>query len=56
MKYGDIREELFSEMILVTILVTSCCYGLGAMASETVQKIAIDEKVYRKCSTCVIIC
>ena len=51
-KYGDIREELFSEMILVT----SCCYGLGAMASETVLKIARDEKVYRKCSTCVIIC
>ena len=54
--YGDFREELLSENDFATVLATSCCYGLGAMASEAVQKIATDQKQYRKCSSCVIIC
>ena len=33
-----------------------CCYNHGAKASEAVQKIATDQKVYRKCPSCVIIC
>ena len=44
---GDFREELLSEKVFETVLATSCCYGLGAMASEAVQK---------KCSSYVIIC
>ena len=53
---GDFREELLSEKDFETVLATSCCYGLGAMGSEAVQKIAIDQKEYCKCSSCVIIC
>ena len=45
-KNGDFREEL--------LLSTSCCYGLVAMASDAVPKIATQE--YRKFSLCVIIC
>ena len=51
---GDFREELLSEKDFETVLATSCYYGLGAMASEAVQKIATDQKEYRKCSSCVI--
>ena len=53
---GNFREELLSEKDFETVLATSCCYGLGVMASEAVQKIATDRKEYRKCSSCVIIC
>ena len=38
------------------VLVTFCCYDHGAKASEEVQKIATDQKEYRKCSLCVVIC
>ena len=38
------------------VLATFCCYDHGAKASELVQKIATDQKEYRKCSLCVIIC
>ena len=53
---GDFGEELLSEKDFETVLATSCCYGLGAMASEAVQKIATDQKEYRKWSSFVIIC
>ena len=39
-----------------TVLATFCCYDHGAKASDAVQKIARDQKEYRKCSSCVIIC
>ena len=55
-KNCDFREELLIENDFETVLATCCCYGLGAMASEEVQKIATDQKGYRKCSLCVIIC
>ena len=38
------------------VLVTFCFYDHGANASEAVQKIAIDQKEYRKCSSCVKTC
>ena len=39
-----------------TVLATFCCYDHGAKASDAVQKIARDQKEYRKCSSRVIIC
>ena len=41
---------------LEAVLAIFCCYDHGAKASEAVQKIATDQKEYRKCSLCVIIC
>ena len=38
------------------VLVTFCFYDYGANNSEAVQKIAIDQKEYHKCSSCAIIC
>ena len=38
------------------VLATFCYYDHGARASEEVQKITTDQKEYRKCSLCVIIC
>ena len=35
---------------------TFFCYDHGAKISEEVQKIAKDQKEYRRCSLCVIIC
>ena len=49
-------EELHSENDIEAVLATFCCYDHGVKASEAVQKIAADQKVYRKCSSCVIIC
>ena len=49
-------EELLSENDFEAVLVTFYCYGHGAKASEAVQKIATDQKKYRKCSSYVIIC
>ena len=56
MKNGDFCEELLSENDTEAVLVTFCCYDHVAKASEVVQKIATDQKEYRKCSSCVIIC
>ena len=39
-----------------TALATFCCYDHGAIAFEAVQEIATDQKRYRICSSCVIIC
>ena len=55
-KNGDFCEELLSENDFEAVLATFCCYDHGAKASEAVQKIATDQKEYRKCSSCVIIC
>ena len=52
----DFCEELLSENGFKAVLATFCCYDHGAKVSETVQKIATDQKEYRKCSLCVIIC
>ena len=43
-------KELLSENEFEAILATCCCYDHGAKASEE------DQKKYRKCSWCVIIC
>ena len=55
-KNGDLYEELLSENDLEDVLVTFCCYDHGAKTFGTVQRIATDQKEYRKCSSCVIIC
>ena len=44
------------KMTFEAVLATFCCYNHGAKASDEVQKIATDQKEYRKCSLCVIIC
>ena len=49
-------EELYSENDFEAVSATFCCYENGAKASEAVQKIAADQKGYRKCSSCIIIC
>ena len=49
-------EELLSKNDFEAVLAIFCCYEHGANASEAVQKIAADQKEYRKCSSCVIIC
>ena len=53
---GDFWEELLSENDIENVLATFCCYDHGARASEAVQKIATDQKEYRKCFSCVTIC
>ena len=37
------------------VLAIFCCYDHGAKASEAVQKIAMNQRVYRKCFSCIII-
>ena len=49
-------EEMISENKFQAVLATLCRYYYGANASEAVQKIATDQKEYRKCSLCVVIC
>ena len=53
---GSFCMELPSENYFEAVLATFCCYDYGAKAPEAVQKIATDQKEYRKCSSCVIIC
>ena len=48
-KNGDFCWELPSKNDFKTVLATFCCYDHGAKASEKVQKIAADQKEYRKC-------
>ena len=55
-KNGNFWEESLSENDIESVLVTFCCYEPGVKASEAVQKIAIDQKEYRNCSSCVIMC
>ena len=49
-------EELLNENDCEAVLATLCCYDYGAYASEAVHKIAADQKDYRKCPSCVIVC
>ena len=56
MNNSSFCEELFSGNESEAVLATSFCYDHGAKASEAVQKIATDQKLYCKCSLCVIIC
>ena len=46
---GEFCKELLSENDFEAVLVTFCCYGHGGKASEAVQRIAADQKEYRKC-------
>ena len=55
-KNGNFCEELLIKDDFEAVLATFCCYDHGAEASEAAQKIATDQKEYRKCSLCVIIC
>ena len=55
-KNGDFCEELLSENDFEAVLAIFCCYDHDPNASEAVQKIAIDQKEYRKHSLCIIIC
>ena len=55
-KNGNFCEELLSENGFEAVLATFYCYDHGAKASEAVQKIAADQKEYRKCSLCAVIC
>ena len=50
------NEELLSENNFEAVLATFRCYEYGANASDAVQKIAIDQKDYPKCSSCVMVC
>ena len=43
-----VSVEKRSENDLEAVLATFCCYDYGANASETVEKIAIDQKDYHK--------
>ena len=52
-KNGNFNQELLSENDFEAVLATFCCYDHGVKASEAVQKIAKDQKEYRKCS-CVL--
>ena len=50
-KNGDFCEELLSENGFEAVSGTFCCYDYSANASEAVQKIATDQKDYKKCSS-----
>ena len=56
MKNGNFCEELLSESDFEIVLATFCCCEHGAKASEAVPKMDKDQKQYRKCSSCVVIC
>ena len=47
---------MLSENDFESVSATSCCYDYGANTSEAVQKITTHQKVYHKCSSCVIVC
>ena len=49
-------EELLSENDFYAVLATFCCHNYGANISEALQKIATDQKVYLKCSSCAVVC
>ena len=55
-KNGNFCEELLLKDDIEAVLATFCCYNHGAEASEAAQKITTDQKEYRKCLLCVIIC
>ena len=47
---------LLNEKDFEAVLATFCCYDYGTNTSEAVQNIAIDQKDYPQCSSCVIVC
>ena len=47
-KNDDFCEELLSENDFEVVLATPCCYDYGTNYSETVQKIARDQKDVRR--------
>ena len=55
-KNGNFCGEFLSKNDCEAVLATFCSYDHGAKVSEAVQKIAADQKGYRKCSLCVVIC
>ena len=55
-KNGDFCMELLSKNDFEAVLATFCCYEHDSDTSEEVQHIGTDQKEYRKCSLCVIIC
>ena len=55
-KNGGFCEGLLSENGFKAVLVNFYCYDYDANNSEAVQNIATDQKDYRKCSLCVIVC
>ena len=55
-KNGDFCEEFLSKSDFEAVLATFGCCNHGAKASEAVHKIATDQKEYRKCFSCVVIC
>ena len=54
-KKGGFCEELLGENNFEAVLATFR-YDCGANASEAVQTITTDQKYYRKCSCCIILC
>ena len=52
----SVCEEMHSENEFEAVLSNFCRYDYDANASETVQKIATDQKDYHKCSSCVVVC
>ena len=55
-KNGDFCDELLRENDFETVLACFYCYDHGSKDFEAVQKMATDQKEYRKSSLCVIIC
>ena len=55
-KFGDFCEELLSESDFEVVLTTFCCRDHGIKASDVVQRIATDQREYRKCSSCITQC
>ena len=47
------NEKFLIENDFEAVLVTFCCYDYGANASEVVEKIASDQKYFKKCP-CVL--
>ena len=47
------REDFLSKDDFEADLAILCCYDYGANGSEAVEKFAIDEKAYHKCSLCI---
>ena len=54
-KKGGFSEELLGENDFEAVL-ANFRYDCGANASEAVHTIATDQKDYRKCSCCIILC
>ena len=47
-KNGSFCEELLSKNEIETVLTTLCCYDHGTKAYEALQKIAANQREYRK--------